>query len=139
MLLTKTFTPEQYSRGLAFWSWMGLDGKTPVLASLFGDVFLESSEGYWFLDTMEGSLECLWETKAELEAELATQDGEDRFLLGALAMAAASRRGLILEPDQVYAFVPHPLLSRRFDVDTIVVQSFVVAVCLSGQLHEQTQ
>lgn len=139
MNLTKTFTAEQYSRGLAFWSWIGLDGKTPVLASLFGDVFLSSSDGYWFLDTMEGSLDCLWATRADMDAELATQDGEDRYLLGALAVAAASRRGLVLEPDQVYVFVPHPLLSRRFDVDTIMTQPFVVALCISGQLHEQTQ
>ena len=139
MDLTKTFTPEQYEGALAFWSWIGVEGKTPVMTSLFGDVFFVSADGCWFLDTLEGSLDCLWETQADMEAELATPEGEDRYLLGALAVGAATRRGLILEADQVYVFVPHPLLSGQFDVDTIIVQPFVVAMCLTGQLHEQTQ
>jgi len=56
VLLTKTFDGATYARALEDWSWLELKGKTPVLSSLFGDVFLQDSTGYWFLDTLDGSL-----------------------------------------------------------------------------------
>ena len=52
--LTKTFGRAAYEGGLESWSWLDLAGKTPVLTSLFGDVVLESGDGYWFLDTVGG-------------------------------------------------------------------------------------
>jgi len=39
VLLTKSFTVEEYARALETWRWLGVEGKTPVLASVFGDVF----------------------------------------------------------------------------------------------------
>ena len=47
LLLTKSFLPDQYAEALESWAWVGLDGKVPVLSSLFGHVFLQSAEGYW--------------------------------------------------------------------------------------------
>ena len=38
MLLTKSFTADEFERALESWRWLGVEGKTPVLASLFGDV-----------------------------------------------------------------------------------------------------
>ena len=56
MELTKTFAPEAYSSALESWSWLDIATKVPVLATLFGDVFFQDAGGYWFLDTIEGSL-----------------------------------------------------------------------------------
>jgi hypothetical protein len=36
VMLTKSFTAEQYASALDSWGWLDLSGKTPVLASLFG-------------------------------------------------------------------------------------------------------
>src|SRR5215468_6327316 len=105
--LTKTFTPEQYARALESWAWIGLEGKEPVFTSLFGDVFLRSADGWWYLSTIEGSLTLDWPTEAALRTGLQSQEAQDRYLSAVFAMAAA-RRGLTLEPAQVYDFVPPP-------------------------------
>ena len=136
MRLTKTFSAEQYAGALEAWAWCGLTGKVPVFTSLFGDVFLEGDDGWWFLDTTGGELNRVWDTREQMDAELSTEDGEDEYLLGGLAIGA-ERRGLVLGTSQVYDFVPPPVLGGAFAVDNIVVADFVVSVNIAGQLHSQ--
>ncbi len=138
MELTKQFSDDQYAVALESWSWLDLHGKTPRFASLFGNIFLEDEQGtWWFLDTFEGELVPTWASRAELIAELETEEGQDQHLLGALAMAASHRRGLSLNDDEVYAYVPPPVITGSFDVDQIQVFKFSVAVNVAGQLHRQ--
>jgi Domain of unknown function (DUF1851) len=136
MDLTKSFAPEQFEHALESWAWVDLDGKAPVFTSLFGDVFMESDHGWWYLDTIEGTLTCPWPTRDALITDLSTEKGEDRYLLGPLAVAA-NKQGKVLGEDQVYDFMPPPALGGGFNIDNIVVYDFVVAVNLAGQLHEQ--
>jgi hypothetical protein len=138
MLLTKTFTPETFARALESWSWIGIDNKAPVLASLFGDVFLQDAQGYWFLDSLEGTLTRVATTRDELQAKLDAEEGQDNFLLGGLAMAA-ERLGILLQPDEVYDFKIPPLLGGKTDVDNIVKMDFVVSLNIAGQLHDQVR
>jgi len=56
MRVTKSFDQEAFAQALESWEWLGLRRKRPVLASLFGDVILQDTSGYWFLDTVEGTL-----------------------------------------------------------------------------------
>jgi hypothetical protein len=136
--LTRRFTAEQFERGLGSWEWLGLDGKTPVFASPFGDVFFESDDGIWWLDTLDGALTCPWPDPAALEADLRTDDGQDRYLLAGLALAA-ERRGLVPEEAQVYGFTAPPILGGALDVDNVEVIDFVVALDIAGQIHEQVR
>jgi hypothetical protein len=138
MLLTKTFTPETYARALESWSWIGIDGKVAVLASLFGDVFLQDAQGYWFLDSLEGTLTKVGKTRDELQAMLDAEEGQDNFLLGGLAMSA-ERLGMLLEPNEVYDFQIPPVLGGKTTVDNIVKMDFVVSLNLAGQLHNQVR
>ncbi|GAB2609429.1 hypothetical protein Aab01nite_23340 [Paractinoplanes abujensis] len=138
MELTKQFSGEQYVAALESWSWLDLHGKSPRFTSLFGDVFLEDENGaWWFLSTLTGELHPGWPDGAALAAELDTEAGQDEYLLGALAMAAFHRRGLTLGDDDVYAYVPPPVVTGKFDVDLIQVFKFSVAVNMAGQLHQQ--
>ena len=135
--VTKQF-PQQYARALDSWAWLDLGGKVPRFTSLFGDVFLESADGaWWFLDTFEGHIERQWNSRADLAAELDTEEGRERYLMATLALAAYHRRGLRLGTDQVYAYVPPPVVTGSFDVDLIHVFDFVVVAHLTGQLHDQ--
>ena len=136
MLLTKTFSPEQYRDALESWEWIGIGNRTPVLSSLFGDLFLQDHDGYWFLDTIEGSLTHVWADRDELQAALDADEGQDRFLLGGLAMAA-EHRGVVLAPNEVYDLVPPPVLGGPFDPANVTATDFVVAVNIAGQLHDQ--
>lgn len=138
MELTKRFSEQHYARALESWDWLGLDGQSPRFTSLFGDVFLEAADGaWWFLDTFEGQLGRRWDTRAELSAELDTEEGRDTYLMATLAMGAHHRRGLRLGADQVYAYAPPPIVTGSFEVDAITVFDFVVVVNLAGQLHRQ--
>lgn len=111
-------------------------GKTPVLASLFGDVFLRAADGYWFLDTIEGTLEREWASREEVQRALETDEGQDRYLLGGLATSAAAR-GLVLSEKQVYAFEVPPILGGPVSIDNVTVMDFVVSVNIAGQIHGQ--
>ncbi|GID97267.1 hypothetical protein ACFQFC_17325 [Amorphoplanes digitatis] len=140
MELTKQFSDDQYAAALESWSWLDLHGKTPRFASLFGNIFLEDEHGaWWFLDTLGGELTPGWASRAELIADLETEEGQDQYLLGALAMAAFHRRGLSLNDDEVYAYAPPPIVTGSFNVDEIQVFRFSVVVNIAGQLHQQLQ
>ncbi|KUL41467.1 hypothetical protein [Actinoplanes awajinensis] len=120
------------------WSWLDLRGKTPRFASLFGNIFLEDEQGtWWFLDTIGGELLAGWVSYADLIADLETEDGQDQYLLGTLAMAAFHRRGLRLNDDEVYAYAPPPIVTGSFAADEIQVFRFSVVVNVAGQLHQQ--
>jgi hypothetical protein len=128
MDLTKTFSAAEFSRALESWSWLDLQSAVPRFTSLFGDVFMECSDGsWWLLDTIQGTVTREWADGAELADRLRTESGQDRYLLGPLA-EAAHRRGVGLEADQVYVFVPPPVLGGGFAVESIEALSFVVAV-----------
>jgi len=123
MELTKTFSDDQFRTALAAWTWLGLDGKRPAFASLFGDVFLEAGDGWWYLDTVEGTLTREWRTEDEVVAALATPEGEERYLRGALATAAAGQ-GLTLGAHDVYGFNVPPVLGGPVDAGNVEAIAF---------------
>ena len=136
MLLTKSFSAEEYSRALRSWQWLGVQGKTPVLTSLFGDVFLQDARGYWYLDTLEGTLELTWRTRDEVQAELDSEEGQDNYLMGAFA-GNRERAGMILGPGDVYAFAVPPRLGGPIELDNVTVMPFVTIMHVLGQVHQQ--
>ena len=138
MLLTKTFPPGIYGEALESWAWLDVADKVPVLASLFGDVFLQDRDGYWFLDSLEGSLTKIARTRDELQAILDTERGQDQYLLGGLALAA-DRRGIHLQPNEVYDFAVAPVLGGKAEVENVVAMDFVVSLHIAGQLHHQVR
>jgi hypothetical protein len=136
--LVKRFSVEQYRDALESWSWLDLAGKTPRFTSLFGDVFFESDDGWWFLDTMDGTLQRRWFTGVELQAALNTPEGQDQFLLVGLAQGAESL-GVTLAENEVYDLTPPPFLGGEFDPAHVAARDFVVAVNLAGQLLNQVR
>lgn len=118
MILTRTFPPEAFAEALESWTWLPIAGKQPVLATVFGDVFLHDADGYWFLDAAGGKLEKLASTKEELKAMLSSAEGQDRYLLAGLAEAAEAQ-GLRLQPSEVFNFTKPPVLGGQFEVGNL--------------------
>lgn len=138
MELTRTFPAEAYAQALESWSWLPIASKKPVLATAFGDVFLQDSEGYWFLDTVEGKLNHIATTTDELKAALRTPEGQDKYLMAGLALAA-ERSGLSVGPDQVLDFNRPPVLGGAMEVANLSAKNFVVAINIAGQIHDQVR
>jgi hypothetical protein len=55
MDLIRNFSPEQFTRALESWDWIGVADKSPMFTSPFGDVFLRGQTDFWYLDTLEGT------------------------------------------------------------------------------------
>jgi Domain of unknown function (DUF1851) len=138
MDLIKRFADSQYRDALASWAWLDFGGKQPLFTSLFGDVFFQAGDGYWFLDTMEGTLTSPWQRQDEIEAALAGRDGQEQFLLASLASAAA-QSGLLPDDDEVYDFTTPPVLGGVQAIDNLGVADFAVAVNICGQIHAQVR
>ncbi|MEV0297766.1 T6SS immunity protein Tdi1 domain-containing protein [Nocardia sp. NPDC050710] len=136
MELVKPFTAQQFEQGLASWAWIGLDGKTPLCASLFGDVFFEAEDGLWWLDSLNGELTRPWDDPDALEAELNTHDGMEQYLLASLALDAAEN-GLVPGEGAVYDFAHPPILGGELSVENLQILDFAVSLNVSGQMHQQ--
>lgn len=138
MDLFKTFTADEFAGGLESWGWIGLEGRTPLFTSLFGDVFLRGEDGFWWLDTVEGTLSRPWDSADSMKAELGSEEGQDRYLLAGLAWAA-EESGLLLAADEVYGFTVPPILGGELGLDNLTTVPFVVALNIAGQVHEQVR
>lgn len=130
------FDADEYAAALESWDWLDLREATPLLATLFGDVILQTPQGFAFLDTVEGGLTLAWPDRESVEAALQTRDGQDRYLMGELALAAAEQ-GIVPGPQQVLAFTHPPVLGGALTVDNLEVQDFVLATNIAGQIHRQ--
>ncbi|MBP2354904.1 hypothetical protein JOF29_006014 [Kribbella aluminosa] len=136
MELTRTFTDTQYAHALESWTFLDLDGKVPVFTSPFGDVVFQAEDGFWWLDTLEGTLTRPWASAQELERELDTEDGQDQYLLAGLVVGAAGE-GVVPSGDQVYSFAHPPQLGGEIALGNLEVLDFVVSLNILGQIHTQ--
>ena len=134
MHLIREFAPDAYEFALSSWSWIGTGDKTPRFASCFGDLFLESHDGWWFLDTVEGTLERRWGTMDEMFADLETEDGRAEYLLEE-TLNAALGQGMQLGDDEVFAFLPPPAVTGTMSVDSLAPLRFAIAANLAGRIH----
>ena len=90
------------------------------------------------LDLLEGKLKAIAPDRAALARDLSTEEGQDNLLLAGLAFGA-HRRGLVLEPSEIYRFSRPPALGGAIEVENVEVTDFVVAVNIAGQIHEQVR
>jgi len=134
--LVRTFDPQAMSAALKAWEWIGLDGKTAVFTSAFGNVFLQAADGFWFLDRLAGTLTRPWETAGQLQDELDTPDGQSLYLSAGLVWAA-NELGLVPSGAEVYDFAVPPILGGAQVVTNVEVIDFITALGISGQIHEQ--
>jgi hypothetical protein len=131
-------TPESLTRALDSWNWLDLSGKDPLVVTAFADVFFLASDGVWVLDTLEGELKHLYATQEEFEQALTTEEMEDTYLMSPLVDYLV-KAGLHASDAQCYDYKVHPRLGGQISHENIELRSFVVALNLRGQLHEQVR
>lgn len=136
MHLIREFSPVAYDFALASWSWLRLSDQVPRFASCFGDMFLESRAGWWFLDTVEGTIELRWRTMDEMFADLESPDGRAEYLLEE-TLAQATGSGMSLTDDEVFAFIPAPAITGSMDPRNLTPLRFAIAASLAGRIHHE--
>ena len=136
MKLLRTFPKVSFEFGLASWQWLGIREQTPRFATCFGDIFLESLDGWWFLDTVEGTLELRWTSAVTMYAELESAEGRATYLMDDLVREARSR-GIHLGEEDAYTFNPHPALGGELSANNLGTMRFELAVNWVGQMHDQ--
>lgn len=123
---------------LKAWDWIDFSGKEPFITTCFGDVFFDSNDGIYFLDSLGGTLEKVASSKAELQDILNTVDGQDHFLMAELAIAA-QENGLSLGEGECLDFKVSPILGGPLTLDNLHVMSFKVALDVAGQIMKQVK
>ena len=123
---------------LEAWEWIGLAGKRPILITAFADVFLESEDGVWFLDTLEGKLKMVCPTRGDLDGLLATEEGKDLYLLSGFIDRAVDE-SRVLKEGECYDFKVHPVVGGAIDFSNVTTIDFLVGLHLRGQLHDQVR
>lgn len=113
-----------------------MQGKEPIFASPFGDIFFDSEEGVWLLDIVEGTLEWGWTDLGECGSELDTVEGQEDWLRADLARAA-SACGLRPKRSEILDFAVPPKVGGELALANIHVMDFVTGVGMAGQIHEQ--
>jgi len=123
---------------LEAWGWIGVAGKHPFLVTAFADVFFEASDGIWFLDTLEGKLKKIPQTKEELMRLLTTDEGMELYLFAGF-VDRAIREGMALTEGECYDFKINPIVGGPVDYSNVGKMSFKVALHLRGQIHDQVR
>jgi hypothetical protein len=136
MKMLRTFPKVAFEFGLASWKWMGIREQTPRFATCFGDIFLESLDGWWFLDTVEGTIELRWNSAVTMYEELESPEGRATYLMDDLVRDARSR-GIRLGEEDVYTFNPHPALGGELSVNGLGTMRFELALNWVGQMHDR--
>ena len=100
--------------------------------------FFESDNGVYFLDSLDGSLNKVSSSKEELQEILNTQEGQDHYLMGELALLA-QENGLIISEGKCLDFKISPILGGPMTIDNIEVMSFGLSLDIAGQILKQVK
>lgn len=130
--------PRQIVLALDAWQWLDMAGKRPFRVTAFGDVFLRADDGIWFLDSLEGRLQHVCQTEAELDRILATEEGQDAYLFIGFVEGAV-RQGMLLDVTECYDFTVAPVLGGPMQASNVEKRDFAVALNIRGQIHEQVR
>ncbi|ELA7884033.1 DUF1851 domain-containing protein [Vibrio parahaemolyticus] len=123
-------------KGLTAWNWLDFSDKTFVTANLFGDMFLESSEGIYFFDTLEGTLTVIATDQNELQSLLNTKQGQEQLLMVSLVSEALANK-LILSENECYDFIIPPCLGGELSVDNLQLMPFLSKLVAAGSIYSQ--
>lgn len=129
-------TPEaaELARGLEAWQWIGLEDKTPVAVTAFGDVFFVAITGIWFLDKLEGNLTRICGSREELTTILQSDAGKNHYLFAGLVQKA-QREGMALAPGECYDFKVAPIEGGELSFENIRKAVLADALSESGRIH----
>lgn len=138
---TANFNASDIPSLYADWDWL-INPKyldKPWVMSQFGDLFFEGPDGgVFFLDTLEGTITPFAKDQASAEERLTDEATLARYL-SSDAVVVLRNRGLLLKEDELYIYVPHPIVTGAVVLDSVQAMSMKVVVSLGAQLLRQVR
>lgn len=136
---TVKFNPEDAPTLYSDWGWL-ISQKylnKPWLMTSFGDLFFEGPDAsIHFLDTLEGTITLFAENEEIAKEKLAETENQRRFLTSD-TVDLLIERDLVLKDDELYIYVPHPIVAGEVRIDSVQIMSMNVVISLGGQLLRQ--
>lgn len=121
---------------LESWSWLPLKDKKPFAVTALGDVFLEATDGVWFLDRIEGKLTFVAKDQGQFQQVLDTDEGQEHYLWYSLIETAKSS-GIVPEDHQCYDFKIAPIRGGNVIANNLKIRDFALVLKIAGLVHEQ--
>lgn len=133
-LVIQNFLESEVDQWLGYWSHLVTGRVAPVFMSKFGDWFLRRPDGTTDeLSVIEGKLSKIASTPEEFASLVNTPTWQEHHLLS-YQVLQLHERGLIPQPGQCYALVPHPALLGRIDIGRAELMSINVWQHLCAQI-----
>jgi len=134
-----TPTESAVSAALALWPELAGSRVRPLIVSAFGDIYVEKEAGdVWVVKPIE--LECVrvCGSVEELQKLFSDPEWATENLITDLALLA-KQRAIPREPNQVFAFAPHPLFTGSLGIEQLIPMDVEVWHHLCLQLRSAQQ
>jgi hypothetical protein len=133
-LLIQNLSEADTRTWLGYWPGEVACRVTPVFLSKFGDWFLRRPDGGTDeLSVIEGTYSSVATTPDEFSALVNTPSWQEDHLLLSRVLQL-HERGVIPQPGQCYGFAPHPALSGRIDIASVMLVDIGVWQHICSQL-----
>ncbi len=127
------------SRLLLPWRWLVPESLEPLSLTLFGDWFLEDSDGaIFFLDTLGGRLSQIAPSRASFLAEREKPENLDEWYMPELALFCWER-GLFPKSGECLTFKFPPVLGGSIEFDNVQVCPLMVHETIAAELYRQVK
>ena len=105
--------------------------------SSFGDLFFKGPDSsIHFIDSIEGVITPFAQNEEDAKLRLKDPATVNRFL-SSETVELLRERNIVLKEDELYIYVPHPMVVGSVAIDSIQVMSTKVVISLNGQLLRQ--
>lgn len=134
-----SFNPSDIPTLYNEWSWLVKPEElsNTLVMSSFGDLLFKGKDGkIYFLDTLEGAIALFADSEEDMTAKLADRAVQNVYL-SSEATDLLKEQGLILKDNELYIYVPHPMMTGKIDLATVQIMSMKVVASLGGQLLRQ--
>jgi hypothetical protein len=118
------------------WEWRLGEAWSPLLFSIFGDVFLQTQKGVHWLNTGTGDLSEIAEDEDTFRAALGGEDADDWFLPS--LVEALHQSGKRPRVGECFTYAIYPVFAEgKYEAENFTVVAAREHFTFSGDLHRQ--
>ena len=136
-LLTREMGEEEIDPLQKEWGWLINASYRPLIVSIFGDPFFESSSGIYWLNTVTGKLTKVAQNKENFLKEMNKDTTDKECLHVSLAKRLEKKIGTPSN-EKCYSYVVLPIFKEgNYGDDNFIVLSLKEHLGVTGSIHKQ--